>query len=574
MIGTITDPNGKPIIDRSIWKPYRKQAIFIGLPFSIKEAFFGGGAGCAKTETLVMYSLCHKWHENPLFKQVLLRRTYGELKNEVVQRTQDVYPRFGAKFNKSDMIWRFPRLDQFGSGAQPNGALIKLGHCEDENDVHQYDSMEISLFSPDELTSLTEYIYLYISQERNRVPLGSGLIALTRAGGMPGGVGHKFTRKRFVEPYGTTYKEPNFKPSRIIGKAGVQRIYIHATLMDNPYIDPNYKQALLSRPEAEKRAKLYGDWDSYEGQVFDEFRDRNYPDEPSNAIHVIRPFKIPDWWLKFIVGDWGFAAMCYVGFYAISPDKRLYHYRELGFLKTRIKEWGPIVKTFSDREFPRLIRFCKSVGQDRGQEETIQQQISEAIGVPIQLSNNAPGTRVAGKMLLHEYLRWKPLPVAPVDTQLVYNDEYARSLLRNKGLIEYNRYLAKFKPEEVEQNLPKLQIFLCEDGSNNHEGHPNCCPLVIEAIKAASYDKSKDDKPAEDVREFNGDDPYDTERYAVDTCESLLVEAESDFIKVRKQQALIEQLNSTGDFTAFYRNMRTAENELEIKPVSRYHHSR
>lgn len=303
--------------------------------------------------------------------------------------------------------------------------------------------------------------------------------------------------------------------------------------------------------------------------MFDEFRDKHYPDEPENAIHTVEPFKIPDWWLKFIIGDWGFAAMCYVGFYAISPDKRLYHYRELGFLKTRIKEWGPLVKGYIDKENPRVVKFCKSSGQDRGQDQTIQEQISEALGQPIELSNNAPGTRVAGKMLLHEYLRWKPLPVPTVDTTLVYDDEYARHLLRNKGLIEYKQYLARFNPPEEETNIPKLQIFLCgQDG--NHEGHPNCCPLVIEAIKACSYDKPKDDKPAEDVREFNGDDPYDAERYAVDTCESLLVEAEQEFIKAQKQQALIEQLNSTSDYTAFYRNMKMVESTNVVHAVRRY----
>lgn len=570
-IATITAPNGKPVIDRSVWKPFRKQAIFIGLPLTIKEAFYGGGAGSAKTDSLVMYSLCHKWHENQYFKQVLLRRTYQELKNEVVQRCQNVYPRFGAKFNKSDMIWTFPRLDQFGSGMQPSGALIKLGHCENEKDVHQYDTMEISLFSPDELTSLTEYIYLYISQERNRVPVGSGLTAVTRAGGMPGGIGHKFTKKRFVEPYGTDYKKANFKPKIIIGRAGVKRIYIHATLRDNPYIDPNYKQSLEARPAAERNAKLDGDWDSYEGQVFDEFRDRHYPDEPANAIHTVTPFKIPDWWLKFVIGDWGFAAMCYVGFYAISPDKRLYHYRELGFLKTKIKDWGAAVKTLIDRDNPRLVKFCKSAGQDRGQDQTIQEQISEAIGIPIELSNNASGTRVAGKMLLHEYLRWKPLPIPPLETAEPYNDEFARFLLRNKGIIEYKNYMARFNPPEPETNIPKLQIFLC-DQEGNHEGHPNCCPLVIDSIKACSYDTPKNDKPAEDVKEFNGDDPYDTERYAVDTCESLLIEAEQEFVRIQKQAAILEQLNQTTDFTAFYRNMGKLEDDNVIHPIRRYRH--
>lgn len=559
---TIYDPSGKPVVDKSIWRPSRKQRIFLSIPFEIKEALYGGGAGSAKTDTLVMFGLVHRWHENPKFKQVLLRRTYSELKNEVMGRCNSVYPRFGASFNKSDMMYTFPRPDQFGSGAHPAGAIIKLGHCEDENDVHQYDSMEIPLFTPDEITLLTEYIYLYISQERNRAPIDSGLPSITRAAGMPGGIGHKFTKRRFVAPCKEGGKV-------IIGRGGNLRIYIHATLADNPHIDPTYRKSLEGRPEAEKRAKLHGDWDSYEGQVFDEFRDKKFPDEPDNALHVVRPFNIPDYWLKFTIGDWGYAAMCYVAFYAISPDKRLYQYRELGFLKTKIKEWGPIVKQFIDRENPRVVKFCKSAGQDRGQDQTIQEQISEALDLSIELTNNSPGSRIAGKMLLHEYLRWKALPEIPKESVPNYNDEYARFLLRNKGLIRYNEYLEQFKPPTRENNIPKLQIFLC-DKLGTHEGHPNCNPMVIEAIKACSYDKPKDDKPVEDVKEFNGDDPYDTVRYAVDTGESLLLEAEQEFEYIAKQQALINQLNQTTDFTAFYRNMGALESSTKIGPVGRY----
>src|SRR5678816_1078009 len=242
-----------------------------------------------------------------------------------------------------------------------------LGQCEDEDDVHKYDSMEINLFSPDEITSFSEFIYLYIGFTRTRTS-NPNLPAIIRTAGMPGGIGHTWVRKRLVDP-----SPPPNDGKIIIGRGGNKRIYIHATAADNPHLDPGYRQSLEALPEAEKRAKLYGDWNAYSGQVFDEFRDRHYPDEPENALHVIEPFDIPAYWPKIVVGDWGFAAQTWVGFAAISPKKRVYIYREMVWKKVKIEEWAPYVRQYIDSEDPRIIRFCKSAGQDRGQEHTIQQ---------------------------------------------------------------------------------------------------------------------------------------------------------------------------------------------------------
>jgi hypothetical protein len=43
--------------------------------------------------------------------------------------------------------------------------------------------------------------------------------------------------------------------------------------------DPQYLQKLEILPEAEKKAKKYGDWHAFEGSVFPEFRPIRYPGE-------------------------------------------------------------------------------------------------------------------------------------------------------------------------------------------------------------------------------------------------------------------------------------------------------
>ena len=553
-----------PVILPNEWKPNSKQGRFLALPTNFKEGFYGGGAGSGKSDVLLLYGVVHRWHENPLFKQVFMRRTYPELRNEIIPRSRELYRKFGATLNKTEMCWTFPRLDQYGgTGGSNDGAMIFLGHCENEDDVHQYDSMQISLYTPDELTSITEWIYTYITFQRNRSPANSGLPSITRAAGMPGGLGHTWVYKRFIKPYKDQKIDPYVGDNPvIIGKGGNKRIYIHSTLEDNQHIDPTYKQSLQGITiEAERKAKLQGDWDAYQGQVFDEFRDRKFPDEPDNALHVIPSFKIPDWWPRIVIGDWGFAAMTWIGYAAISPTKRVYIYREQYWIKTKIAEWAPYVKLHIDQENPRLIRFCKSAGQERGQEHTIQEQIEAELGVSIELSNNSPGSRIAGKQLIHEYLRWQPKLINEKEIG-IYDEDYAMWIMRNRGEKEYRSYMDSFLPQEPETNIPKLQIF---------EG---AAPILVEAIKACSYDKPKNNKPAEDIAEFEGDDPIDGLRYMVDAAEAYFEEASQEFKRIQAQEALVQQLSTSNDWTAYYRNMRRVESDSgeEVRPVARYRH--
>lgn len=559
--------------DKTTWQPNAKQARFLALPTSIKEGFYGGGAGSGKSDVLLVYPLAHKWHQNARFKQVFMRRTFPELRNEIVPRSRELYKHFGANFNRSEMLWTFPRMDQYGTGVGGSlngGALIYLAHCEDENDVHKYDSMEINLFSPDELTSFTEYIYLYIGYTRVRTS-DPTLPAIIRAAGMPGGIGHTFVKNRFIDPYKKAGIDPyNHDNKLIIGKGGNKRIYIHSTLSDNTHIDATYGNSLDALNDAERKAKKFGDWDAYLGLVFAEFRTRPYPDEPDNACHQVVPFTIPHYWPRFVIGDWGYRAMTYIMYCAVSPKGRLYIYREQHFKETKIEEWAPYVKYYIDKENPKIVKFCKSAGQDRGQDQTIQEQLSQALEVPIELSNNSPGSRVAGKILVHEYLRWKQKHINAKDMP-VYSEEHAAWILRNQGLLQYKAYHRMFEPQQPEDNLPKLQIFCCDE--DTHGEHVDCCPLVIEAIRSASYAKPKNNKPAEDVAEWDGDDPYDTLRYACDTAESYIDEAKQEFAKIQKMELIENQLAVTNDWTGFYRNARALDinNEQAIIPVSRFH---
>lgn len=528
-----------PFNEQSEWKPKRKQARFIAIPFSIREAVYAGGAGSGKTELLLMLPIIYGFYENPKFKQVLMRRTTKQLKKEVVPRSQDIYPKFGAVFNESDMVWTFPRPDQIGSGVKPSGARVYLGHCEHEKNVHDYDSMEINLYTPDEIQSLTEYIYRYIAFTRVRSS-DPNLPAIIRGSGMPGDVGHSWVKKRFVDPYPEGGK-------KIIGKGGLSRVYIHATVADNDSIDPNYIIMLQQLSEAEKQAKLYGSWDAYLGQVFEEFRDKHYEDEPENALHVIEPFNIPIWWPKICAIDWGLKAKCSVGWAAISPSKKVYIYRHQYWYGKKIAEWAPEVRLYVDKDKPADIVICHSANQHRGDPHTILEQVVDELGVSVRLGEK---DRLGGKMLVHEYLRWRQRPV--LETVVgVFDPEIAAWIYRNKSKAEYDLYVSMYNKGEEVEDIPRLLFF----------DEPSV-QLICNSLKSCTYAKTqKDGKAIEDVAEFDGDDEYDMLRMLLHAADSFFDMAKDSSNKLENVARITAMLAETNDVTAYYRNMKSLESK-------------
>jgi hypothetical protein len=544
-----------PFNELGEWKPNsQKQIQFLSLPTTIKEGLFGGGAGSGKSELLLMYSIVNGWHDKEGFKQVFMRRTYPEIKREILPRSRQMFLRLGAKYNKTDLAWTFPRADQYGSGYEADGGMIFFGHCENEDDVHKYDGMEINLFTPDELTSFTEYIYTYIGFTRVRTGNPS-LPAIIRASGMPGDIGHAFVKKRFIDPSPLGGKI-------IVGRGGNKRIYIHATYKDNVNGDPNYGQSLEALPsEAERRAKKYGDWSSYEGSVFDEFRERKFPGEPDNAIHVIAPFSIPKHWPRIVSIDWGFSAMCSVGWAAISPDRRMYVYRHQAFFREKIEEWSPKVKLFIDKDQPNDVVICHSANQHRGDPHSILEQVTDALQVPVRLGER---DRISGKSLIHEFLRWRQPEVdIPLELQTV-DHELANWIYRNKGPEEYQKYLRGFQLEQNKEVIPKLLFFNSSD-----------VKMIWDALKQCVYEKAqKDGKKKEDVAEFDGDDPYDMLRMLVHAADRFFNDATRAQEKLDTVDRVITQFQQTGDMTSFYRNMRKVESGEIIKPIRRFHSGR
>ena len=507
------------------WTPTRKQETFVTLPDTIFEALYGGAAGPGKTEILYMLPLIRGWHQHPRYKGLILRRTFPELEAEIIVRSKQWYASTGAKYNEQKKRWTFP-----------NGGYQAFGHAEHEKDISKYDGVEYNYVGWDELTHFTQYQYLYLVASRVRSST-SQLPAISRAGSNPGNVGHTWVRNRFVDPArdGLTVL--------VDKKTGLKRFYLPARVEDNKHLlenDPTYIHKLEMLPtEAERRAKKYGDWYTFEGQVFS-FRLEPLPDEPSNARHVIEPFTLPIWWPRVAAIDWGFAAHVWIGWAAIAPDGRVYLYREYFQKRKMIAEWASDFKRLSADDNLESVALDPSAWQNRGI-ETIDQQFTQYSGyVPERAIND----RIGGKLLLHDYLRWTPKPRTK-EAAGSFDAELAARILRNYGQHQYDKYVAAFEEEPIETNLPKLQIF-------------DNCQAVIDAIPNCVYDPEN----PEDVKEFEGDDPYDGIRYILQACsryKDSSFAAAKRFDHLARMEREYNEGKKRGDMTAFYMKAREAD---------------
>ena len=286
------------------------------------EALYGGAAGGGKSDALVLEAL--RQIHIPHYKGLILRKTYPQL-SELLEKSHRYYPLVdpGAVYNATEHVWKFS-----------SGAKITFGSLPHAKDKYNYQGQAYDYIAFDELTQFTheEYSYLF---SRNR-PGGPGTRCYIRATANPGGIGHGWVKERFITPappMKTVWETAAVRfPD---GREEVRRrsrIFVPSTVFDNAILlrnDPGYLTRLAMLPEAERKALLYGDWDSFSGQVFTEWR--NDPDHYGDRVgtHVISPFRIPKAWRILRGFDWGYTRPFSVGWYAVDHDGRLYRIREL-----------------------------------------------------------------------------------------------------------------------------------------------------------------------------------------------------------------------------------------------------
>ena len=362
-----------------------------------REVLYGGAAGGGKSYAMLADPLRYMGHSS--FSGLLLRHTTEELR-ELIFKSQELYPQIwpGIKWSERKMQW-----------VAPSGARLWMSYLDRDEDVARYQGLAFSWIGFDELTQwATPFAWNYMrSRLRSTAP---DLPIYMRATTNPGGRGHGWVKKMFIDPaipnkaFNATdietgkpmlYPEGHSKE----GAALFKRKFIPAMLADNPYLaeSGDYEAMLLSLPEQQRRQLLNGDWDIKEGAAFTEF---------SRDIHVVEPFDIPSNWVKFRACDYGYGSYSAVVWFTVTPDEQLIVYRELYVSKVLATDLADMILDMEQDDG--TIKYGvldSSLWHKRGDTGPSLAEQMIMRGCRWRPSDRSRGSRVSGKNEIHRRLQ-------------------------------------------------------------------------------------------------------------------------------------------------------------------------
>ena len=310
-----------------------------------KHVGFGGARGGGKswsvrTKAKILAAVY------PGIKLLIVRRTYPELVNNHINTLIDELSGI-ARYNKSEKMFTFP-----------NGSTIKFGYCNADKDLNQYQGAEYDVIFLDEATQLQEMWIKKITACLRGVNNFPKRIYYTCN---PGGVSHGYFKRLFID---RKYED---------GENPEDYVFIQALVTDNKALmasQPDYIKQLEALPPKLRDAWLYGRWDVYEGQFFEEFRTE--PDKikcheagisleqawtEGRWTHVIKPLDLNSGnrrgWKIYRSYDFGYAKPFSCAWWAIDYDGTMYRILEL-YGCTRIPNEG--VKWTPDRQFEEIAK--------------------------------------------------------------------------------------------------------------------------------------------------------------------------------------------------------------------------
>ena len=277
--------------------PNARQRLF--LTDRHKYVAFGGARGGGKSWAVRTKALLLALRY-PGVKIMIVRRSYPEL------RANHIGPMKGlvgdaAVYKETVKEFRFV-----------NGSVILFRFAANERDLDKYQGTEVDVLFIDEATQFTEEQFDRFKACVRGVNGFPKRIYLTCN---PGGVGHGWVKRLFVD-----------KRTRA-GENPADYAFITSRVTDNLALmqaDPEYLTRLQALPPKLRKAWLDGDWNIFEGQFFEEFKDdpAHYADR--RLTHVIEPFEIPQGWNVVRSFDFGFARPFSCDWWAIDYDGRAY----------------------------------------------------------------------------------------------------------------------------------------------------------------------------------------------------------------------------------------------------------
>lgn len=342
------------------------QAAFLLL--DQREAFYGGAAGGGKSDALLAAAL--QYVDTPGYSALILRRTFADLAlpGAIMARSHEWLTGFAA-WNDTKKLWTFP-----------SGATLAFGYLDAERDVYRYQGAEFQFVAFDELTQFPEGAYTYLFSRLRRLA-GVDVPIRMRSASNPGGVGHGWVKRRFIE------------------RRAPDVVFVPAKVDDNPGLDvEEYRRSLMMLPEVLRAQLLAGDWGAFEGAAFPEFGD----------AHVVSDFRLVESFERFECMDYGLNNPTAWHLVAVDYDGNLVFcdsvYRPglpsetaAEVLRRRRAWWGEDNWCWADPS----IRSRNGSTTRLGEPASVHTEFADA-GVSLSLANNDPR---AGYARLRELIR-------------------------------------------------------------------------------------------------------------------------------------------------------------------------
>ena len=278
----------------------------------------------------------------PGIKQLIVRRTYPELINNHINQLR-VELLGIARYNDKDKVFKFS-----------NGSSINFMYCAKDTDLDRLQGVEYDIIYLDEATQLTEHQMKTISACLRGANDFPKRIYYTMN---PGGQGHTYIKRIFIDRKFEEGEDPD------------EYTFIQSLVTDNRVLmekQPDYIKQLEALPPKLREAWLYGRWDIFEGQFFEEFRETPDPAKAAEEgcevedllmqrrwTHVIEPFEPDHGWTICRSYDFGYNKPFSCAWWAVDYDGVLYRIMELyGCTKTPNEglKWTP------DKQFAEIAK--------------------------------------------------------------------------------------------------------------------------------------------------------------------------------------------------------------------------
>jgi len=435
--------------------PSEKQKQFLSA--RTKHVAFGGARGGGKS-WCVRDKAKRLALRYPGIKILIVRRTFPELVNNHINTLRLELAGI-ARYHQTDKCFTFP-----------GGSTIKFGYCNADRDLDRYQGAEFDVIFLDEATQLRELWIKKITACLRGVNDFPKRIYYTCN---PGGVSHGYIKRLFIDR--------RYEP----GEVPEEYTFIQSLATDNHALmkrQPDYLRQLEALPEKLKKAWLYGSWDIFEGQFFEELRLRPDPDRCREAglteeeallqrrfTHVIPAFDLnigeKRGWNLLRSYDFGYNKPFSMGYWAVDHDGVLYRILEYyGCTGTPDEgvRWSPEeqfqrIRAFEDQHpWLKGRKFVDSVADPAIWDSSRGQSIAETAaryGIYFTPGDNR---RIPGWMQVHYRLRFDENGYPGM-----YIFEGCKAFIRTMPLMQYSAANPEDLDTTLEDHCPDEVRYLC-----------------------------------------------------------------------------------------------------------------